>query len=122
MYIHTETKEFPLYEGDIRLVYPNMVEFVLPEQYAEVVVDPAPTCDITDIAERLPPELYDGQWVCKWAVRKVPDEDMEMVLYNYRLQTDTAFFRAEKERELAEAEQAANSLLATPGGAPDVIG
>lgn len=121
MYIHTETKQFPLYEGDIRLAYPDMVEFVLPEQYAEVMVEPIPVCDITEIAERLPPELHDGKWVCKWAVRKVPDEDMEMVLYNYRLQTDPEFFRQEREKQ-AEAAQAANGSLNNPGGAPDVIG
>lgn len=121
MYIHIQTKNFPLYEGDIRLAHPGMVEFVLPEEYAEVEVEPAPVCDVTHFAERLPPELRDGRWVCGWVVREVPAEDMEMVLYNHRLQTDPAFYRAEREKELAAAQNISNGLN-NPGGAPDVVG
>lgn len=121
MYINIETKEFPLYEGDIRLAHPGMPNFVLPEQYAEVIVEQPPACDVYHFAERLPPELIDGNWVCKWAVREVPAEDLDLVLYNYRLQTDPEFYRAEQEKELA-AVQNLNANLNNPGGAPDVIG
>jgi hypothetical protein len=43
-YINTETSEYPLHEGDIRLLFPEIGdEFVLPSVFAEVPESPLPT-------------------------------------------------------------------------------
>ena len=43
-YINKETNEYPLYEGDIRIIYPDMGdEFILPIDFAEVPESTLPT-------------------------------------------------------------------------------
>lgn len=121
MYIHIETQQFPLYEGDIRLLYPNMGDFVLPEGYAEVTIDPQPPMNLEYHAQLMPPVFENGAWVCKWEVTKIPEEEMAEVLYNYRLQTDTAFYRNEMDKIIA-ASQGSENPINNPGAAPNVIG
>jgi hypothetical protein len=47
IYINTDTNEYPLYQGDIRILYPDMGDdFVLPNGYAEVEDTLLPTIEI----------------------------------------------------------------------------
>jgi hypothetical protein len=65
-YINTETLEYPFYEGDIRLVYPNIEEeFKLPDQgiFARVDKDEIPSIDYeSQMLTFNTPVLQDGKW------------------------------------------------------------
>ena len=106
--------EWPLYEGDLRLVDPNIPEdvtgefFPCPDGYVLVHQDPMPQYDM-DLSKVsvLPPVLENNTWVSKWS--------------------DPIYFT---EEQLAQREQMKkNDLrdyhikdLTIKGSAPDVIG
>lgn len=71
MYIKTDTLEYPLHEGDIRLRFPNTSfprPFEPPAGYAPVQSVPRPVVDHTlNVAEGVPENL-NGVWTQKWDV------------------------------------------------------
>jgi len=78
-YIHIESGKYPLYEGDIRLDYPDMgEEFVLPEGYAEVQNTPEsekpPVVAGETVRQPNAPQLVDGYWVQSWEVIPIPED------------------------------------------------
>lgn len=121
MYINTETKEFPVYEGDIRLAYPRMGAFVLPDIYAEVETEEAPVVELPYYTHRLAPVFENNRWVCKWEVYKIPDEHMEEVRHQLKLQ-DAAFYHKTMAEEDERLQALRNQNLNNAGEPPNVIG
>jgi hypothetical protein len=71
-------KEYPLYEGDIRLRFPNVsfpAEFVPPEGYVLVTQAPYPQVDYTKNVEYGTPKNVSGAWVDEWSVTNAPPEE-----------------------------------------------
>jgi hypothetical protein len=70
-YINTNTLEYPVFEGDIRLAFPNTSfprQFAPPDGYAAVASVPRPNIDHTqNVVEGAPAETS-GSWVQTWVV------------------------------------------------------
>lgn len=72
-YIKVSTKEYPLYEGDIRLVYPDIPEhltsqnFPCPEDYAEVVVILPDYNPDTHTIQEISPVEINGVWYAQFS-------------------------------------------------------
>jgi hypothetical protein len=84
-YIQIETKEYPQYEGDIRLQYPDIPEnltgdeFPCPDTYAKVEwVDLPDHNRNSHFAYELPPVQENGVWKMQWVVRELTDEEKEV--------------------------------------------
>lgn len=59
--MNTHTNEYPIFEGDIRLLFPDMgEEFALPDGYVEVEETPVPTLQIGQTFDELPP-VFDSK-------------------------------------------------------------
>jgi hypothetical protein len=78
-YINKETNDYPLYEGDIRLLYPEMGdEFILPADYAEV-----PESDLPKVAENetfteTTPQLNaDGVYEKVYVIRNWTEQELQ---------------------------------------------
>ena len=83
-FIQTETKEYPRYEGDIRLQFPDIPEnltgdeFPCPDIYAKVEWTDMPDYNRNlHFAYELPPIQENGIWKMQWAVRELTDEEKE---------------------------------------------
>ena len=85
-YIKLSTLEYPRYEGDIRLEYPEITEdqtgdtFPCPEwAWAKVIMVPPPQVEDTQTYyEILPPILNDdGKYYRRWNVRDLTQEEIE---------------------------------------------
>jgi hypothetical protein len=105
-YIHIESGKYPLYEGDIRLDYPDMgEEFVLPEGYAEVQDTPESEKPAVVAGETVrqqnAPQLVDGSWVQSWEVIPIPEE--------IKIEYDEIKAKDEEELAAIEAKIAAES-------------
>lgn len=72
MWINTETLQWPLYERDIRALYPDTsfpTPFVAPEPYAVVFQSPRPEFNaITQFVREVAPQQVDGVWSQQWEV------------------------------------------------------
>lgn len=101
-YIKLSTLEYPRHQGDIRLEYPNMgEEFICPEDYALVHVEPIPEYDGTiSVFEYNPPFEQNGKWVQNGQIR----------------------LRTEEEQAEFEKQMAALKPLEAKGTEPNVIG
>ena len=78
IYIKLSTLEFPLYQGDIRLEYPDMGEqFVVPDTYAEVIVEEPPFISSTQKKSLSAPYQQDGVWRCDWSVGDLTQEELD---------------------------------------------
>jgi hypothetical protein len=78
-YINTETNEYPLYEGDIRLLFTDIGdEFVLPNGYAEVPEVPLPTLTETQTLVETTPRLNeDGVYERVYTIREWTEEELQ---------------------------------------------
>jgi len=78
-YINKETNEYPLHEGDIRLIYPNMEdEFILPANFAEVPESDFPA--ITEnqtFAESAPQLNADGSYSRVYLTRDLTEDELQ---------------------------------------------
>jgi hypothetical protein len=111
-YIKLQTLEYPRYEGDIRLEYPNILEsqtgssFPCPEAYAVVQPVDRPEINIdTQVAYELPPINNNGTWVMVWAVRNLTQEELTFI---------------EEQKKNQDPRYSLN--LAQQGNQPNVIG
>lgn len=77
-YINIETSKYPFYEGDIRLLYPDMGDvFVCPAEFALVKSTPIPQHDEnTQSVELSTPLFIDDEWVQQW---KIVDLDAKTI-------------------------------------------
>lgn len=91
--------EYPVYEGDIRLRYPNVSfasPFSPPEGYAEVVETPYPEADYTQNVTEGDPLLVDGDWTRNWVVTAASAEQIAE-----RTDAQWALVRADRNVRLA---------------------
>lgn len=79
-YINTKTSEYPFYEGDIRLLYPEMGEnFILPAEFAVVLDSPLPDLTETEIFEESTPKLNNnGTYEKVYTVRQLTAEEIKI--------------------------------------------
>lgn len=79
MYINELTGDFPLYEGDIRLQYPNIGEiFELPEGFKEVLASLLPELLEDEKAVPLAPIVdINGQYRQEFSIEKLTEEEIE---------------------------------------------
>lgn len=75
VYINLTTKEYPVYEGDIRIDHPNIPEditgdaFPCPDGFAKVKwVEPPAYDEIEERLVQLTPKCVNGVWNVRWAV------------------------------------------------------
>lgn len=76
--------EYPLYEGDIRLDFPEISEketgdtFQLPDGYVKVLMtEPPPPTDTHVYEQELP--VFDGHnWVTSWVAREITNKHHQM--------------------------------------------
>lgn len=79
-YINTQTLEYPLYEGDIRLAFPNVSfpkPFVAPEPFAAVTEAPAPTPGFGEVVREGAPAEASGVWTQQWVVRAETQDEAD---------------------------------------------
>jgi hypothetical protein len=83
-YIRLADMAFPLYEGDIRLEHPEIVEsqtgdtFPCPSTYAPVIELPIPDFNSENQdATITSAEFIDGQWFTKWEVTTFSAEQIQ---------------------------------------------
>jgi hypothetical protein len=75
VYINKDTNEYPRYQGDIRLVHPEIgEEFICPPCFVEVLQTEPPIYDATKetLIEDFP-ELIDGTYVQKWRIQPLDE-------------------------------------------------
>lgn len=108
-YVDTTTLEL-LFEGDIRLKFPNMgTEFVLPQGYAPIEVLPfdAPPENYTMVQDT--PFLDNGAWKLSHSFVPMSQQAIDAI-------------RASKEQiEATRREELARPNIDEPGSAPNVI-
>lgn len=106
-YINLETKEYPLYQGDIRLSHPEIgEEFILPEGYAVVHPVEIPTLEKLQYYVETAPIEIDGRWTMQLEIKERTQEE-----YDYLLKMT---FGKSEDNEV--------DLNTTSGNEPDVIG
>lgn len=82
-YINTKTLDYPLFEGDIRLIHPEIgVDFVLPINYAPVEQPETPQTSDADTFDVIGPIEQNGVWQVQFVVRPCTAEEM---LYRARI-------------------------------------
>lgn len=93
-YINTITNEYPLYTGDMQLIFPDFDDVIVPEGYALVPHLDAPSCTETQRIKELPPILMDGVWVKQFEVIDLTPEEIEArEQYELNLKNATTFAR-----------------------------
>ncbi len=82
-FINTTTFEYPLFEGDIRLLYPEILEsqtgesFPIPLGFSTVVLTEPPQVDeITQATLEETPVQVDGIWYRTWAIKNRTQEEI----------------------------------------------
>ena len=85
-YIKLATLEYPRYEGDIRLEYPEITEdqtgetFPCPPTYAKVAWVEMPTFNANSQRPyEEPPTQIDGVWTVVWGVRELTEEEKDTI-------------------------------------------
>ena len=78
-YIKLSTKEFPLYQGDVRLDHPEIgEEFICPDTYAEVAWTEPPEYDPITMRRGYDAPIKVGdKWFASWLVREATPEEIE---------------------------------------------
>jgi hypothetical protein len=80
IYINTETMEFPIYVGDIKLLYPNIdvsTEFVLPPEFQLVYVPEPSELSTNQYFVETQPKLIDGKWTYIQEIREYTESELE---------------------------------------------
>ena len=81
MYINTKTKQYPITEGDIKALFPNVsfpFPFVAPTDYVWVFPAPSPTYDaLSQFVRELAPVLAKGNYQQVWEVVDLDPEQAE---------------------------------------------
>lgn len=77
-YINIETNEYPRYQGDIRLIHPEMgEEFICPPCFVEVKEGPLPEVPEGFTLIRKELVVVDGDYLQEWDIQEVPTETLE---------------------------------------------
>lgn len=78
-YIKLDTKEFPLYQGDIRLEHPEIgEEFICPPTFARVEFTEPPEFDHITMRRGYDAPIKVGKkWLASWFVREATSKEIE---------------------------------------------
>ena len=80
VYIKLSTGEYPRFEGDIRLEYPEIeADFICPDTYAEVVATEAPESTELNVVTEVAPELQGGVWETRWSIRDKTEDELTIL-------------------------------------------
>lgn len=94
--------EYPLYEGDIKLRFPNTsftIPFVPPADYVKVEDVPQPQINWDQDIAQGEPVLVDGIWTQTWIVTDATAEEI-----TERTEAQAANIRFERNKRLAECD------------------
>ena len=94
--------EYPLYEGDIKLRFPNTsftIPFEAPEDYVQVADVPQPQITWEQNVAEGEPELIDGTWTRTWVVTDATPEQI-----TERTEAQASSVRADRNRRLADCD------------------
>ena len=112
IFINTQSLEYPLYEGDLRLLFSNISEsmtgdtFPCPDGFALVEeVTPPEKNTAEQYVIELSPEFVDGRWRQVWEIRTRTQQELDQI---------SAFFA--RLTAIQESQQTVNKEV------PDVIG
>lgn len=88
--INNEIVEYPVYEGDIKLRYPNTsfsIPFVPPDEFVEVQETPLPSFDrnLEAIVEETP-VFINGILSKQWSIEPLPEEVKNKITNNKSLE------------------------------------
>ena len=82
-YLKLSTMEYPRFEGDIRIDYPEITEdqtgetFPCPADYVVVEEIPCPTFDSsTQYANLLTPQQINGVWTMVWEIKTLTQDQI----------------------------------------------
>lgn len=103
-YINTITNEYPLYTGDMQLIFPDFDDTTVPEGYAFVPHLDAPTITKTQRIKELLPIPVNGVWVKQFEIIDLTPEEIQ----------------AREQFEL-DLHNSRNPHLNVPGSAPNVV-
>ena len=85
-YLKLSTMEYPRFEGDIRLDYPEITEdqtgdtFPCPADYVVVQEVSCPTFDgNTQAAIQLIPQQIDGVWTMVWEIKNLTQDQIDAI-------------------------------------------
>jgi hypothetical protein len=120
IYLKLSTMEYPRFEGDIRLEYPEIAEdqtgdsFPCPDTYVKVQFASPPKFDVEQhqYLKELPPQQIDGVWTQIFQINVYTEEELLQIA------------EYEKEAKKMQNEFAPKHVkdLNNPGSAPNVIG
>lgn len=109
-YLKLSTMEYPRFEGDIRLDYPEITEdqtgdtFPCPADYVVVTEVPCPAFDgATQAAIQLMPQQIDGVWTMVWEIKNYTQD-----------QIDAIYAANEEDRLRRESQMDLNSFTEQP--------
>lgn len=77
--------QYPVYEGDIRLLYPHIsfgVNFEPPADFVEVVDTTRPTELYDEVVSEGTPLLTNGVWSRNWITSKVSSDELDLLKLN----------------------------------------
>lgn len=108
IYINTITNEYPIYTGDMQLIFADFNDTTVPEGYALVPHLDAPEHTDTQRIQELLPILTDGVWVKQFQIIELTAEEL--------------LERARLNAELENQNKPPAQNLNISGSAPNVIG
>jgi hypothetical protein len=76
IYIFEETQAYPLYIGDVQILYPNATEDNLPIGFAVVQETQAPEREYGKTVYEVAPAKIDGVWTQQWEKREMTEEEL----------------------------------------------
>ena len=118
MFVHIETGEYPVYEGDIRLRFADRISFAAvgtfepPEGYAQVQATEPPAHDrLTQRVVEGPPSKALGVWLQTWTVVAIPAEEQAARAAAADAQRVAALWQAAHDYESSQISGSAIGLL-----------
>ena len=100
-YINTQTLQYPLFEGDIRLAYPNVSfprEFTPPEEFAIVYSTPRPEITYRQVVKEGKPVFSETKWVQSWLVTDLTVSELDEAEMRHRDQLKNSFVGMTQQR------------------------
>jgi hypothetical protein len=75
-YIFVETQQYPLYIGDIQLLYPDATEANLPNGFTEVLEVEKPETTLTHYPKEIAPIQISGVWTQQFQVKEFTADEL----------------------------------------------
>jgi len=84
MFINELTLEYPIYEGDIKALYPNTSwsneQFVPPPPFKPLIATSPPLVGLFEVAEESTPVFEEGQWKIGWSTRQATLGEINIIV------------------------------------------